>query len=171
MGSYPKTVNPIRVMDRKRIPLLVLVFFAVSVAVVPSGRGQSGQAAPAHTDAQIPITQLVREPAGASRCQFCHASEVEGYARSAMAHSLRRAGQEPDGAVVTPDAKITMYSSPTGYWQRLQSGRDVTNYRIDYVVGSGNHASGYLLDLAGHLFQSPVAYYKSSQCLRFGARI
>ena len=70
-------------------------------------------------------------------------------------------GQEPEGAVNTPDAKITMYSSPTGYWQRLQSGADVTNYRIDYVIGSGNHASGYLLDLAGHLFQSPVAYYTS----------
>jgi hypothetical protein len=80
-----------------------------------------------------------------------------------MAHSLRRAGREPDGTVETPDAKITMYSSPTGYWQRLQSGEDVTNYRIDYVIGSGNHASGYLLDLSGHLFQSPVAYYKSRQ--------
>ncbi len=78
-----------------------------------------------------------------------------------MAHSLRRAGQEPEGTVTTPDAKITMDSSPTGYWQRLQSGGDLTNYRIDYVIGSGNHASGYLLDLAGHLFQSPVAYYTS----------
>ncbi len=78
-----------------------------------------------------------------------------------MAHSLRSAGQEPDGAVNTPDAKITMHSSPTGYWQRLQSGGDAIDYRIDYVIGSGNHASGYLLDLAGHLFQSPVAYYKS----------
>ena len=29
------------------------------------------------------------------------------------------------------------------------------------MIGSGNHASGYLLDLAGHLFQSPVAYYTS----------
>ena len=63
--------------------------------------------------------------------------------------------------VTTPDAKITMHSSPGGYWQRLESGGDVTNYRIDYVIGSGNHASGYLLDLAGHLFQSPIAYYKS----------
>jgi hypothetical protein len=88
---------------------------------------------------------------------------VEGYARSAMAHSLRRAGQEPAGTVDTPDAKITMHSSPTGYWQTLQGGGDVTNYRIDYVIGSGNHASGYLLDLADHLFQSPVAYYKSRQ--------
>jgi len=78
-----------------------------------------------------------------------------------MAHSLRRAGQEPEGTVTTPDARVTMDSSPTGYWQRLHSGGDVTNYRIDYVIGSGNHASGYLLDLAGHLFQSPVAYYTS----------
>jgi tetratricopeptide (TPR) repeat protein len=80
-----------------------------------------------------------------------------------MAHSLRRAGQEPEGTVQTPDAKITMHSSPTGYWQRLESGGDATNYRIDYVIGSGNHASGYLVDLAGHLFQSPVAYYASRQ--------
>jgi hypothetical protein len=78
-----------------------------------------------------------------------------------MAHSLRRAEREPAGTVNTPEEKITMSSSPTGYWQRLESGGDVTNYRIDYVIGSGNHASGYLLDLAGHLFQSPVAYYTS----------
>jgi tetratricopeptide (TPR) repeat protein len=103
----------------------------------------------------------MREPSGASRCQFCHAAEVEGYARSAMAHSLRRAGSEADGTVNTADAKITMHSSSGGYWQNLQSAGDETNYRIDYVIGSGNHASGYLLDLGGHLFQSPVAYYKS----------
>ena len=150
-------------MDSKPTFSLLLILLAVPLAIVSAGRGQSSDSAPAHSDAQVPAPRLVREVAGASRCQFCHSSEVEGYARSAMAHSLRRAGQEPDGTVNTPDAKITMYSSPTGYWQRLQSGGDVTNYRIDYVIGSGNHASGYLLDLDGHLFQSPVAYYKSRQ--------
>ncbi|MFZ0293341.1 MAG: c-type cytochrome [Candidatus Sulfotelmatobacter sp.] len=139
--------------------------FAVLV-VVPGiaswGQGRSGTSDSASPDAQLVASQVVK-PSGSSRCQFCHAAEVEGYARSAMAHSLRRAGREPDGTVETPDAKITMYSSPTGYWQRLQSGEDVTNYRIDYVIGSGNHASGYLLDLSGHLFQSPIAYYKSRQ--------
>jgi photosynthetic reaction center cytochrome c subunit len=148
-------------MDPKRTPLLLLAIFTILPAIVSSGRGQSSDKAAAHSDTQLPTPQLVKEPAGASRCQFCHASEVEGYARSAMAHSLRPAGQEPDGTVDTLGAKITMYSSPTGYWQRLQSGGDVTNYRMDYVIGSGNHASGYLLDLAGHLFQSPVAYYKT----------
>lgn len=105
--------------------------------------------------------RLPVEPLGASRCQVCHSSEVEGYARSAMAHSLRRADQEPNGAVSTRETKIDIHSSPSGYWQRLESAGEIQNYRIDYVIGSGNHASGYLLDLAGHLFQSPVAYYKS----------
>ncbi|MGA8311812.1 MAG: hypothetical protein WB755_17395, partial [Terriglobales bacterium] len=79
----------------------------------------------------------------------------------AMAHALRRAGQEPTGTVNTPNGRITMYSTPTGSWQRLDSAGDVSNYHIDYVIGSGNHASGYLVDIAGHLFQSPVAFYKS----------
>jgi hypothetical protein len=157
-SSCPKTVNAGRIRDTKRAPQLVFVLLFAGLSIVSSGRGQSSDKALAPSDSEIPTTRLVREPAGASRCQFCHASEVEGYARSAMAHSLRRAGQEPDGTVETPEARITMYSSPTGYWQRLQSGGDVTSYRIDYVIGSGNHASGYLLDLAGHLFQSPVAY-------------
>lgn len=167
MSAYnhlrPGTLNPSSVMDPKRTHLLLLIVLGVMIAVVLPGRGQSGNSAAAPADAQITTQQFVREPVGVSRCQFCHASEVEGYARSAMAHSLRRAGQEPGGTVNTPDVEITMYSSPTGYWQRLQRGEDVTNYRIDYVIGSGNHASGYLLGLAGHLFQSPVAYYKSRQ--------
>ncbi len=80
-----------------------------------------------------------------------------------MAHSLRRPGREPDGVVTANGSKITMYSTPTGYWQRWENGGDQSEYHIDWVVGSGNHASGYLLDIGDHLFQSPVAYYKSRQ--------
>ena len=149
-------------MILKHTPHLFEVVLVVVLGIASWGQGRSDKSDSASPDARVVAPQVVKLT-GSSRCQFCHATEVEGYARSAMAHSLRRAGQEPDGTVETPDAKITMYSSPTGYWQRLQSGEDVTNYRIDYVIGSGNHASGYLLDLAGHLFQSPVAYYKSRQ--------
>jgi photosynthetic reaction center cytochrome c subunit len=136
--------------------LLLLLLLGGVVATPSSGRSQSIDNKAGHANAQF-----ATEPAGAGRCQVCHASEVEGYARSAMAHSLRRAGQEPEGTVQTPDAKITMHSSTTGSWQRLESAGDITDYRIDYVIGSGSHASGYLVDLAGHLFQSPVAYYAS----------
>ncbi|MGB6431389.1 MAG: c-type cytochrome [Candidatus Acidiferrales bacterium] len=76
-----------------------------------------------------------------------------------MAHSLRRAGQEPDGTVSAQGSTITMHSSPTGYWQHWENGGDRSDYRVDYVIGSGAHASGYLVDIGGHLFQSPVAYY------------
>jgi photosynthetic reaction center cytochrome c subunit len=93
----------------------------------------------------------------------CHRAEVEGYATSAMAHSLREAGQEPEGIVNANGSKITMYSSPSGYFQRWENAGDKTEYHVDYVIGSGNHASGYLVDLGGHLFQSPVAYYKARQ--------
>lgn len=141
---------------RKALP-----FVALALTAAFSTGAQTSHSSPARVELTASGLQLPSEPAGASRCKVCHASEVEGYARSAMAHSLRRAGDEPAGIVTTSQTTIEMRTSPSGYWQRLQSGDDVVNYRIDYVVGSGKHASGYLLDLAGHLFQSPVAYYKS----------
>jgi tetratricopeptide (TPR) repeat protein len=152
-------------LRKKAYPWRIAIFLSL-VLFVCSGRGQSpADAAAAHTAAHSAAKATAPffpgSPAGASRCAVCHASEVEGYARSAMAHSLRRAGHEPAGTVTTPDAKITMYSSPTGSWQRLDAAGDVSKYKIDYVIGSGNHASGYLVDIDGHLFQSPVAFYKS----------
>ncbi|HEY2819886.1 MAG TPA: photosynthetic reaction center cytochrome c subunit family protein [Candidatus Acidoferrum sp.] len=94
---------------------------------------------------------------------LCHKAEVDGYSNSAMAHSLRRAQHEPQGTVNISDGKITAFSSPAGDYQRLEAAGDVTDYRIDYVIGSGNHASGYLINLGNHLFQSPLAYYRSRQ--------
>jgi len=144
---------------RSILPLAPLVLFLVY------GRGQSRTSAPrsiaAESDTRSAAIPLPGEPTGASRCKVCHASEVEGHARSAMAHSLRRAEAEPAGSVTTADTKITMYSTPSGSWQRLESAGNVSTYHIDYVIGSGNHANGYLVNLDGHLFQSPVAFYKS----------
>ncbi len=110
----------------------------------------------------VPQSQL-NQPAGADRCSFCHPAEVRGYARSAMARALRRAGQEPDGNVTAHGTKVTIHSSPTGSWQSWENGGVKTEYRVDYVIGSGEHASGYLVEIGGHLFQSPVAYYRSRQ--------
>jgi photosynthetic reaction center cytochrome c subunit len=143
--------------------LLILIF----LGSITSASGQSATKATAEHDARADAGATAQQPAIAptsgSRCAVCHPAEVEGYARSAMAHSLRRPGQEPDGAVTANGSKITMYSTPAGFWQRWENGGDQSEYRIDWVVGSGNHASGYLVDIGGHLFQSPVAYYKSRQ--------
>jgi photosynthetic reaction center cytochrome c subunit len=135
----------------------VLPFF---LGRVTRGQEQSvGHTSQTHQSAEPNL----KEPSGANRCSFCHPAEVEGYAASAMAHSLRRASQEPNGTVDANGSKITMHTLPTGYFQRWENAGDETEYRIDYVIGSGNHASGYLVNLGGHLFQSPVAYYKNRQ--------
>ncbi len=121
-------------------------------------RGPVSSAAPNTTTATI---TFFAEPDGANRCKVCHSAEVEGYSRSAMAHSLRRADMEPSGSVTTAGGKITMSTASDGSWQRLEAPGDASNYHVDYVIGSGNHAFGYLIEIANHLFQSPVAFYKS----------
>jgi photosynthetic reaction center cytochrome c subunit len=126
-------------------------------------RGQSAGKATANRNPPIAQPSPFSEPSGASRCAFCHPGEVAGYARSAMAHSLRRANREPEGTVSAHGSKITMHTTPSGYWQRWENGADSNDYRVDYVVGSGTHASGYLIDMGGHLFQSPVAFYTSRE--------
>jgi photosynthetic reaction center cytochrome c subunit len=111
--------------------------------------------------ASVPQQSQASEPTGADRCLFCHPTEVEGFSRSAMAHALRRAAQEPDGIVSAHGSTITMHNANEGFYQRWENAGDQREYRVDYVIGSGEHASGYLIDIGGHLFQSPVAYYKS----------
>jgi photosynthetic reaction center cytochrome c subunit len=153
---------PQRAMAAKFVALALLVgplFILCSTA----GRSQSLHNGSANSQKKVNEQRLPPEPAGAARCAFCHPAEVEGYARSAMAHSLRRAGEEPEGSVSAGGSTITMHSSSNGYWQRWENSGDTTEYRADYVVGSGIHASGYLVDIGGHLFQSPVAFYKSRQ--------
>lgn len=78
-----------------------------------------------------------------------------------MSHSMRVGGNEPDGEVELPGAKISISSSSTGSWQKLESDGHTIQYHVDYVVGSGKHASGYLVSIRSHLFQSPIAYYRS----------
>ncbi len=153
-----------RYFNATPMTVLLLLFQAVIfLASVTLARAQIAGASPAKPEIlPNPLPQL-SEPTGADRCIFCHPAEVQGYARSAMAHALRRAGKEPDGTVTAHGTKITMHSSPTGFWQGWENGGDHADYRVDYVIGSGEHASGYLVDIGGHLFQSPVAYYKSRQ--------
>jgi len=146
---------------RSRVGAIFLFIILIFVVSGSLGRGQSQTGKPVQQSPEA--IAFPGEPAGSNRCVFCHQAQVEGYSRSAMAHSLRRAGQEPDGTVNANGSKITMHSSPSGYWQRWQNGADETEYRVDFVIGSGNHASGYLVNLGGHLFQSPVAFYRSRQ--------
>ena len=92
-------------------------------------------------------------------CRRCHADEVEGFARSKMARSMRIGGAEPVGEVQVPGTRITMHSDKAGSWQTIEDREGSITYHVDYALGSGTHASGYVIKIADHLFQSPVAYY------------
>lgn len=77
-----------------------------------------------------------------------------------MAHSLRRAAVEPSGSFQSQDGtKFTVYAKEGVTRQRLESASDDSEYKIDFVIGSGKHAAGYLVQIGDHLFQSPIAYY------------
>ncbi|MGC1781746.1 MAG: hypothetical protein WA708_04445 [Acidobacteriaceae bacterium] len=95
----------------------------------------------------------------ANRCIECHSAEVTGFLGSKMAHSMRTGAHEPAGLVQIPGTTIRMYTDKNGSWQTLEHGGYKMTYHVDYVIGSGTHATGYLIKLGDHLFQSPVSYY------------
>lgn len=112
----------------------------------------------------IPLSLLLLLPrSGAGHpCESCHPKEVQGYARSSMARSLRRAGTEPSGTFTTSDGtKFTIHAERGTTWQRMERAGERVEYSAGYVIGSGTHAAGYLVLADGHLFQSPVCYYPS----------
>jgi hypothetical protein len=117
---------------------------------------------PGHAAAPL-LVNTVRGPASEpdkeDACIRCHKEEVDGFARSRMAHSMRLPAHEPEGVVHASGATLRTYSNRDGTWQSLESHGNTETYRVNYVIGSGTHASGYLVSLASHLFQSPVAYY------------
>jgi hypothetical protein len=95
-----------------------------------------------------------------ARCVACHPGEVKGYGQFTMAHSLRRATVEPPGSLQTEDGtKFTVYAKGNSTFQRLQNSAENSDYKVGFVVGSAKHASGYLVQIGDHLFQSPIAYY------------
>src|SRR5215469_6385174 len=93
-------------------------------------------------------------------CAPCHSQEVAAYSHSAMANSLRRPGKEPAGSFsINSGARFTILTGTAALTQRMDRDGETSEYRVAYVIGSGSHASGYLIRVGDHLFQSPVCYY------------
>lgn len=107
------------------------------------------------------VRLLLLVPLGlrAHPCESCHPKEVAGYSHSSMARSLRHAGNEPQGTFTAAGTRFTIHSDTKGTWQRMERAGDVWEYPVAYVIGSGGHAAGYLIEINSHLFQSPVSYY------------
>jgi hypothetical protein len=98
------------------------------------------------------------------RCAGCHAKEVEGYMKSGMARSLAPIGTRsapPDGGFEHGPSKTSFFVRSTsstmmqGFTRRDES----TQHAVTFVIGSGDHAFGYLIQVEDDLFQSPLSYY------------
>lgn len=79
-----------------------------------------------------------------------------------MGRSLRKPHSEPDGAYrhTKSETEFLIRSNRTGMFQRMTHAGQNSDYRIDYVIGSGDHASCYLARVGDHLFESPTCFYK-----------
>jgi cytochrome c-type biogenesis protein CcmH/NrfG len=97
-------------------------------------------------------------------CAACHPGEVSGYAQSGMAHSLT---SFPSSTPV-PDAdfehdvsktRIVVHTNGRVMTQKLIRQNISIEQQAAFVIGSGNHAFGYLTQIGDHVFQSPLSYY------------
>ena len=107
------------------------------------------------------ITFTASLPGAESRCASCHPKETAGYATTQMAHSLGAVSTEPAGEFVHAASKtrFSVEADSGGMVQRLKREGFSGAYHPAYAIGSGTHAIAYLIDVDGHLFQSPVCYY------------
>jgi hypothetical protein len=104
---------------------------------------------------------MVATAAQANPCVSCHAKEVEAFSRSAMAHSLSSASRAPEGTFEHEFSrtKFTIRNEGGEVRQTLERPGEAESLTVEYAIGSGSHAVGYLARVGDHLFQSPVAYY------------
>jgi tetratricopeptide (TPR) repeat protein len=99
-------------------------------------------------------------------CGRCHPAETLGYASTPMALSLSVATPRPAGDFTHALSKTRFSVGTRGpgagapMWQRLDRDGFSGEYAPAYAIGSGTHAIAYLIDLRGHLFQSPICFYK-----------
>lgn len=99
---------------------------------------------------------------GAERCQSCHPDEVKQYLRTGMGRSLAQPDpDQPSGVYYHGHSGTTFHVelSDRGMVHRIERSGHVASYLIDYVIGSGNAAFGYLVRVGDAIFQSPITYY------------
>ena len=108
---------------------------------------------------------------GPQLCFGCHSKIAETYARTGMARSFHRPQEQPETKFFhQPSATwYAMEKRDGGYYQKRwrigPAGQeiDVQESRIDYVMGSGNHAKTYLHRTdRGALVELPLGWYSEA---------
>ena len=123
--------------------------------------------ASAGSRAAVAAMALATVPVAAStpaweRCSQCHQKAVEQYLLSGMGRSISAPNADQPVGVYGHGFSGTTFrtaASAAGLVQEIERGGLSAKYTVDYVIGSGNAAFGYLVRVGDALFQSPVTYY------------
>ncbi len=105
---------------------------------------------------------LAGAPAAWKRCARCHPEAVEQYRMSGMGRSISTAANAHPAGVYRHGLSGTTFRTTVlseGLVQEIERDGLNARYPIDYVIGSGNAAFGYLVRVDDALFQSPISYY------------
>ncbi len=108
-----------------------------------------------------------------SECAFCHSEIAETFERSGMRRSFYDATTAPviEDYGIDPiyDPSLDLHYVPLrradGLYQREfrtdGDGRVVheLEYRVDYIIGSGNHNRSYIRSQNGFLYEMPLTWY------------
>lgn len=78
-----------------------------------------------------------------------------------MGQSLSAPGTEPDGQFVhkASQSTVTIYRRDGVVHHKIEEHGLAADYPVAYAVGFGTVGRSYLIELGGHLFQSPAAFY------------
>ena len=98
---------------------------------------------------------------GAIPCAQCHPKEVAGFAATQMGRSLSAPPQVPAGRYshTFSRTRFTVEWSGSRMIQHVERDGIHAEHEIPYAVGSGAHAFAYLIEISGHLFESPLGYF------------
>lgn len=107
------------------------------------------------------MVALVAPLLAANPCGTCHPKEAAAYEKTGMGRSLHRVTRQPGGQFMhaLSGSEFRIRSTDKGMEHTLEREAVSGKFNVEYVIGSGNHAFGYLVDVKGYLFQSPVSYY------------
>ena len=110
-----------------------------------------------------------------AQCEKCHKEIFERYLSTPMARASGAAEENfiPGTFLHAPSGVEYSISNARGLpYLSFRSGKhpDIAGeYRLSYFLGSGHLGTTYLYELNHYLFESPVAWYASSQRLRYEA--
>jgi predicted CXXCH cytochrome family protein len=189
-SDAPDPGNALQAARRRRTrlaaTLVVLAGAALGFTLFWSKTSQNGAVAPDPATQPADSTAATARFAGgrddgyvdASACAGCHQQIQQTYQHTGMGRSFYRPlpekmvedfSRNPSYYHKPSDRYYTMLVRDGAYYQRRHQldarGNEINVFeqRIDFVIGSGNHARSYLhLDSAGKLTQMPLGWYSEN---------